>query len=78
LGFLLKFIGAALFGGLVSFAVLFVAFVVLDVDIMFSANGKWFHCLWMIPLAWGILGIFCFDRMLALARAIFEGVLRRH
>ena len=66
-----KFVGAALFGGFISLIVL-VFFYCFHI---FPPN-HWWHILWIIPVVWGILGLFWYDRMLDIARRIFEGFAR--
>jgi len=64
-----RFVGCALFGGLVSLIILFIA---LFFGLYGIFGGYWKHIFWVIPTAWGILGIFWFDKMLDIARDIFE------
>ena len=64
-----RFVGCALFGGLVS---LVIFFVVIFWGLYGFFDSYWKHTLWIVPLVWGILGIFWFDRMLDIARDIFE------
>ena len=68
-GAVLKFIGSALFGGFVSLVVVLAAFF-LEIDRFWQR--PWIHLLWVIPLVWGFLGIFWFEKMLDAARRIFE------
>lgn len=70
LGAVAKFVGAGLFGGFVSLVV-FLGILWLDVDAFWQS--PWPHVLWIIPVMWGVLGIFWFDKMLDAARKIFEG-----
>lgn len=69
LGALCKFVAAGLCGGLVCDLLLFSAGV-------YGWKGlwspPWIHLFWLIPLVWGILGIFRFSQMLDAARALFE------
>jgi hypothetical protein len=68
-GAFFKFIMAALFGLLVSLAIGFIAAWLL-MDSFFAT--PWVHILWIIPLVWGVLGIFWFDQMLELGKKIIE------
>ena len=72
LGAVAKFFAAALFGGFVS---LLVFFVVLLIGIDAFWQSPWPHVLWIIPLVWGVLGIFWFERMIDMARDLVETVL---
>jgi len=71
-GAVVKFFFAALFGGML---VLPIYFVVLLAQIEFFMNIRLFHLLWIVPLVWGVLGIFWYERMLDLARDIIEAFL---
>ena len=73
LGTVTKFIVAALFGGLVSLLLLAVSLGWLGMD--FLLERPWIHIFWIIPLAWGILGVVWFEPMLDAARHIVEGTL---
>jgi hypothetical protein len=70
LGVLGKFIGGAILGCFVSFVVFIACYWALDTDTFME--GKWLHALWIIPIVWGVLGIFWFKPMLELGRSIFE------
>lgn len=61
------------FGLLMSFVAVFFIMVynVFLMDEEFLLSGKWIHMLWILPLAWGALGVFFVDKMLELARDIF-------
>jgi len=65
-----RFIGTGLFGGFVS---LVIFLTVIWGDFEFFWRSPLRHLLWIIPLAWGIVGIFRFDEMLDPARRIFSG-----
>ena len=71
IGAVCKFFGSALFGALVSLVIFLVITYSGDID-AFTATA-WVHILWVIPLLWGVLGIFFFDQMLDLARKIIGG-----
>jgi len=71
-GAIAKFIGAALFGGFVSLLLLGSAFWL---DLEFLYESPWIHIFWIIPVAWGVLGVFWFDQMLDAARHLVEGAL---
>jgi len=64
-----RFIVATFFGGFVSLVILA---IVLWVDLDMFWESPWPHVLWLIPMVWGILGIFWFDQMLNAGRKIFE------
>lgn len=64
-----RFVGCALFGGLVSFVIFF---VVMFFGLYGFFDSYWKHSLWIVPIVWGILGIFWFDNMLDIARDIVE------
>ena len=66
-----KFVAAALFGGMLSIVIFFVV-VLIDIDAVW--DRPWLHLLWMVPLVWGVLGIFWFERILDIARDIIEGL----
>ena len=66
-----KFFGAALFGGFISFIVFALIFWINP-----NALSLLWHILWIIPVVWGILGIFWYDKMLDIARRIVEGIAR--
>jgi hypothetical protein len=68
-GVAVKFVCAALFGGLL---LLPVYIVLLFVNFEIVWDSPWPHLFWIIPLVWGVLGIFWFERMLDLARDIVE------
>ncbi|MDI6782990.1 MAG: hypothetical protein QME64_02715, partial [bacterium] len=34
------------------------------------------HALWLLPMIWGILGIFYFEKMLSIAQKTFERFLK--
>ena len=68
-GAVLKFVAAAFLGGFVSLVVIAVVFLF---GIHSFWQAPWLHILWIIPIVWGILGIFWLDRMLELGRKIFE------
>jgi hypothetical protein len=72
IGALIKFLGAAAFGGFVSL-LLFVCALGLDGE--FLLERPWIHVFWIIPLVWGVLGIFWLDPMLEAARHLIEGIL---
>ena len=79
-GILCRFFFSMLLGGVISI-VLFVIFFMLIIDVSVFTNA-WKHIFWAIPLCWGILGIFYYDRMLDIAAKILESVIeeamRRH
>lgn len=68
-GIVLKFLGAAFLGCFVSLLLLL---VVCQCGLEAFWNGWWPHLFWLIPVAWGLLGIFWFDRMLELAESSFN------
>ncbi|MBM4041455.1 MAG: hypothetical protein FJ290_23380 [Planctomycetes bacterium] len=70
LGAVLKFVFAALFGGLIS---LVISVIVYWTGAHEFWRSGWVHTLWIIPLVWGVLGIVWFDEMLDWAREFFEG-----
>jgi hypothetical protein len=70
-GVFAKFVAAALFGGMLSIAIFFVV-VLIDIEAVW--DRPWFHLRWMVPLVWGVRGIFWFERMLDIARDIIEGI----
>ena len=72
-GVVLKFMAAALFGCLMSLLLLLMSVWTNPEGFW---NGWWPHLLRSIPLAWGVMGIFWFDRMLELAKVVFEGVAK--
>jgi len=67
---LLKFIASALFGGFISFIIFWFFFYHEE----FWTKG-FYHVLWIIPLIWGVWGIFWFDKMLDSAAKMFEDFL---
>jgi hypothetical protein len=69
---MVKFVCAGLFGGFISL-VLFLT--VLWVDMPGFWESPWPHLFWVIPVVWGTLGIFWFDKMLDVARKLTEGFL---
>jgi len=74
-GWILRFIVSAFFGGLFSFFVFLIA-LLLNREPSFSFalwfwDSKYVHIFWIIPIAWGILGIFFFDEMTELPKKIF-------
>ncbi|MBM4034734.1 MAG: hypothetical protein FJ291_23565 [Planctomycetes bacterium] len=71
LGAVLKFFFSALFGCLISLAIAGL-FYWCGLGLWFW-QSRWVHILWIIPLAWGLLGILWFDQMLDWAREILEG-----
>ena len=72
MGIIAQFFGAALFGCFVSL-ILFGGAFFMDLD--FLREGQWFHIFWIIPIVWGLLGIFWFDAMLDAARHLVDGAL---
>jgi len=71
-GVVAKFLGAALFGGFVSLILLCGVFWL---ELEFPLESPWIHVFWIIPVAWGALGVFWFDPMLDAARYLVEAVL---
>lgn len=74
-GWVLKFIISTLFGGFVS-AAIFLVFMCASVRGHFVEefwSSKYLHAFWIVPLAWGFLGIFLFETMLNTARDLVEG-----
>ena len=71
-GIVAKFLCAALFGAFLSF-LLFAGAVWWDLDFLW--RPPWIHAFWGLPVVWGVLGIFCFESMLDLARRLVEAVL---
>ena len=67
-----KFLVAALFGGCVSI-LLFGGALWLDVEFLFGV--PWIHAFWIIPVAWGVLGMLWFEPMVDAARHIVEQAL---
>ena len=45
---------------------------ILEMDFASFWQTRWRHVLWILPVVWGVLGIFWFGRMLDIARRIFE------
>ena len=72
-GIILKFFAAALFGCLVSL-ILLLAIFAIGAHTFWDGWGP--HLLWIIPILWGVLGIFWFEPMLAFASHIFEEFFR--
>ena len=74
-GAISKFVCAAVFGGFVS-VVVFLGVLWLgwgdETGMDRFWNSPWPHILWIIPLVWGFLGVFWFDRMLDASRDIFD------
>ncbi|HEY3377963.1 MAG TPA: hypothetical protein VGL77_10780 [Armatimonadota bacterium] len=72
-----RFIGSAIFGGFLSLLLLF---VFLHLGIVRDLDDWWLrgvlHALWILPVCWGILGIFWYDAMLDMARDIVEWFVR--
>lgn len=69
---LCRFFFSALMGGLVSLALAGVCFWCY----LFEAfTTGWKHLFWIIPLAWGLLGMAGFDVMLALGGDILARLL---
>lgn len=68
-----KFLGASLFGLLVSLVV-FLSMIFLAAESFFAP--PWIHVLWIIPLAWGLIGVIWFDPMLDLGKKILDGFLK--
>lgn len=66
-----RFLFSAFYGAIVSL-VLF--FIFLRLSVYFSFSARWYHIFWIIPVLWGILGVFRFDEMLEDGRSIIEGV----
>ena len=66
-----RFLLSALFGGMIS---LLIIFAVMYLGIYSFWSGHWWHVIWLIPVSWGILGIFVFDSMLTIARNIVESI----
>jgi hypothetical protein len=66
-GIVAKFLCAYIFGCMVSFIVLFVALLV-DVEAIWDSS--WTHIFWVIPLVWGVLGLFWYKQMLEIGRKI--------
>mgnify|MGYP007112947749 CR=1 FL=1 len=64
---LCRFLGSAVFGGFISLLLLNV-YTHIAFDISLNHWKHWLTALWLIPIFWGILGIFTFDRMLDTAR----------
>jgi membrane protein DedA with SNARE-associated domain len=75
LGGFCRFILSALFGGFIS-VVLFFIMIYFGIDGFFQSN--WKHSLWIIPLCWGVIGIFWFENSLSIARDIVEGFSDRN
>jgi hypothetical protein len=78
-GILARFIISAFFGGFMSFIVFWVIY-----EIMIYMYNDFLsayiiriliHALWVVPIFWGILGIFFFETMLSIASKIFESFL---
>ena len=69
-GWILRFLVSAFFGGFISlfiFIVIFRWYVIIP-----FWDTKFVHVLWIIPLVWGILGIFLFDKMMDITRNSFS------
>ena len=73
-GWILRFLVSTFFGGLFSFVVFFIA-LLLSREPSFALwfwDSKYVHIFWIIPLVWGILGIFFFDKMTDIPRKLFR------
>ena len=70
----MRFIFSALFGGGVTFLIIL---LIMQCDLEFVIGTWAFHLLWIIPLIWGIIGIFCFEYMITLARDLIERFIWR-
>jgi hypothetical protein len=68
---LCRFLGAAFFGVLVDVAIFVLLVEFLD---LFGGRAA-LIVLIAVPLAWGVLGIFFFERMLCAGRDLVEGVV---
>lgn len=75
LALVLKFAGAALFGCLVSL-LLFLASWWIDPESFWG--GWWPNLFWIIPVVWGVLGIFWFEPLLKLAKTLFDTAFNIH
>jgi hypothetical protein len=42
-----------------------------------TVGAVWLWLLWLIPVVWGLLAVFFFDRMLCAARTLFEDCFKR-
>lgn len=79
-GIISRFMISAFFGGFMSFIVFFLIYELMLYVYDDNILSKYimqilFHALWIVPLLWGILGIFLFDKMLTIASKIFESFL---
>lgn len=69
-GALVKFVISAAVGGLAS---LVIALGILSAGFDGFWESRWVHILWIIPMVWGVLGVFFYVRLLDVARAVVEG-----
>ena len=69
-GWILRFLVSVLFGGFVSLFIFIVLFLWLSLPIIWGT--KYVHIFWIIPLIWGIIGIFMFDEMIDIPRKLFH------
>ena len=68
-GWILRFLVSAFFGGFIA---LFIFIVILRIFLTLPFwDTKFVHILWIVPLIWGVLGIFFFDEMTEIPRKIF-------
>lgn len=70
-----KFMAATFFGVIFTITLYF-AFPILGLEGF--GTGLGFHLLWIIPLGWGVLGIFFFEQMLDIASKFFNSFFRWH
>ena len=68
-GAIVKFFGAALFGSFISIVILTCIYLS---EMFFFWETAWRHILWIIPVVWGILGLFWFEHMLDTGKKVFE------
>ena len=69
LAIILRFIFSAIFGGGVT---LLIIYCIMYWDPLILFNTVCIHLLWIIPIIWGVIGIFFFDFMIKLSRDVIE------
>ncbi len=71
-GIIMKFIGAAFFGSLISL----ILFLCTPFEACsFLLSSPWIHIFWIIPVVWGVFGIFWFELMLDIGGKILKGII---
>ena len=67
-----KFIIAAIFGAMISFVLFIIVLELANGDSFWFQKGA--HVFWIIPVVWGVMGIFWYEKMLTVARDLVEWV----